>query len=94
MDIVDCGFGDSLELEIIFVVRDLQGNDFAQAERTSPFSTQKKIKMKNPCNVLATANMIWNVWSAFMNVNAPNTHVRPNRLHNPAMFDISLTVPK
>ena len=94
MDRVDCGFGDSLELEIIFVVRDLQSNDFAQAERTSPLSTQKKIKMKNPCNVLATANMIWNAWSAFMNVSAPNTQVRPNRLHIPEMFDISLTVPK
>ena len=75
-------------------MRHLQSNDITQAARTSPFSTQKKIKMKNPCNEFATVNAIWNALSALAIVNAPNTHVRPSRQNIPVMLDNSLTVPK
>ena len=63
-------------------------NSFFHACLASEFNTTRKMKMKNPCRVLATANRSGETKETFasvaMKVNTANTQVAPNRIVMPS----------
>ena len=68
-----------------------QQNTCSQNVLASFPNTQKKRKIKKPCNELNMAKRNWKAVEASRTVRAPNTHVNPKRAITPMMLIMSLT---
>lgn len=71
----------------------LQPRACSQRFLVSSARTQKMRKMKNPWKELQMAKAYWKMMEASLNVNAPKTHVSPNRVITPKILSMARKAP-